>query len=284
MADRNPDENYTRQVECDYKSHRYSVRDNGAIMRHGDGLFPELGDEWTFGTFNSRGILQFKSVSVPKVVATAFHGPAPDDFYVAFHIDGNVENNRPENLRWLSPIEQVLDNPETVSAIMKRFGSIDAFLMRPSNLLLEGGQYLRFRTITGGEVLDAIKHLVSMSSEGPLRTGNVYVDWLNARKENETSSESIQGDGELITMDDAFLSAWSDLIKNYSDQYRFARQLDQCRKELRHDADGVFALTLYVGNDMQANWIRDKKLPEMEAFLTSELGARIHLQVETEKH
>ena len=282
MDSKNPDENYARQVECEYKTHRYSVRDNGAIMRHGDGTFPEL-EEWTFGTFNSRGILQFKNVSVPKVVATAFHGPAPDDSYVATHIDGDLENNRPENLRWLSSIELILDNPETVTAIMNRFGSIDAFLMRPSSLLLEGSQFLRFRMITGGEVLDAIKHLVSMSVDAPLRTGNVYVDWLKTREENSALSTDNHEDWKSINMDDAFLMAWSELIKSYSDQQRLARHLDSCRKELLKDSKGSFSLTIYVNSDAQADWIREKKLKEMEVFLMDKLETSIRLQVETEK-
>ena len=282
MENRNPDENYTRQVVCEYKSHRYSVRDNGAIMRHGEGLFPES-EEWTFGTFNSKGVLHFKNVSVSKVVATAFHGSAPNDFYVASHIDGNLENNRPENLRWLSPIEVVLDNPDTVAAIMNRFGSIDTFLMRPSSLLLDGSQFLRFQTITGGEVLDAIKHLVAISADGPLRTGNVYVDWLKTREEEESLSPDIPNDGQSITMDDAFLVAWSELIKSYSDQPRLARSLDRCRKELMRDSKGAFLLTIYVDTDAQASWLREKKLNEMEAFLITKLETPIRLQVETEK-
>lgn len=280
MENRNPDENYTRQVVCEYKSHRYSVRDNGAIMRHGD-----AGDEeWTFGTFNSRGILHYKNVSVPKVVATAFLGPAPNDFYFASHIDGNVENNRPENLRWLSPLEQILDNPKTISSIMERCGSIDAFLMNPANLLKEDVQFLRLQTITGGDVLDAIKHLVSMSSDVPLRTGNIYVDWLKAREEKKVCFAVDCNDGESLTMDDSFLLAWSALVKSYSDQHRLARQLESCRKEFGRDSSGALTLTIYMDNDMQTNWLREKKLHEMEDFLNAKLQHPIRLQIETDKH
>lgn len=280
MENRNPDENYTRQVVCEYKSHRYSVRDNGAIMRHGD-----AGDEeWTFGTFNSRGILHYKNVSVPKVVATAFLGPAPNDFYFASHIDGNVENNRPENLRWLSPLEQILDNPKTISSIMERCGSIDAFLMNPASLLKEDVQFLRLQTITGGDVLDAIKHLVSMSSDVPLRTGNIYVDWLKAREEKKDCFAVDCNDGESLTMDDSFLLVWSALVKSYSDQHRLARQLESCRKEFGRDSSGTLTLTIYMDNDMQTNWLREKKLHEMEDFLNAKLQHPIRLQIETDKH
>ena len=142
---------------------------------------------------------------------------------------------------------------------------------------------MRFRMITGGEVLDAIKHLVSMSADAPLRTGNVYVDWLKTREENSAPSTDNHEDWKSINMDDAFLMAWSELIKSYSDQQRLARHLDSSRKELLKDSKGSFSLTIYVNSDAQADWIREKKLKEMEVFLMDQLKTPIRLQVETEK-
>ena len=137
--------------------------------------------------------------------------------------------------------------------------------------------------MTGDDVLEAIKHLVAMSSNGPLRTGSVYVDWLKARQEKKESSDSIPNDGECITMDDTFLSAWSGLIKRYSDQPRLSRQLDKCRKDLRKEANGALSLTIFMDTDGQTNWIREKKLQEMQSILTDKLATPIRLQVETDK-
>lgn len=48
-----------------------------------------------------------------EFIATAFHGEPPSPQYVVDHIDTNCRNNRPENLRWLTRLENALMNPIT---------------------------------------------------------------------------------------------------------------------------------------------------------------------------
>lgn len=43
---------------------------------------------------------KFKSIGAHILVCTAFNGPAPDDRYIARHIDGNKMANYPYNLEW----------------------------------------------------------------------------------------------------------------------------------------------------------------------------------------
>ena len=50
------------------------------------------------------------------------------------HIDSNCRNNRPENLRWLTRLENALKNPATRKKIEYLCGSIEAFLENPSML------------------------------------------------------------------------------------------------------------------------------------------------------
>ena len=52
-------------------------------------------------------------VRVHQIVATAFHGSPEDQNMVIDHIDTNRCNNRPENLRWVTRLENVLNNPVT---------------------------------------------------------------------------------------------------------------------------------------------------------------------------
>ncbi len=48
------------------------------------------------------------TLSVHALVCAAFHGRRPDGKQAA-HGDGNASNNRPENLRWATPIENAAD-------------------------------------------------------------------------------------------------------------------------------------------------------------------------------
>lgn len=54
--------------------------------------------------------------------------------HVVDHIDTNRRNNRVENLRWITRLENILDNPITRKRIKLRCGSIEAFLANPSIL------------------------------------------------------------------------------------------------------------------------------------------------------
>lgn len=106
---------YTEERECDYKDRHYKVRDNGSVLRlPKDPAKTRKGDnEWTFGTFNKRnGYLFIGSHQVHRIVATAFHGKPEAETDIVDHIDTDRQNNRPENLRWATKLENAL-NPAT---------------------------------------------------------------------------------------------------------------------------------------------------------------------------
>ena len=71
-------DDYKVEVSCEYKGETYSVRDNGAIMRHPKkgGRTRSLDGKWTFGKKNeANGYMFFSSnIRVHQVVATAFWG------------------------------------------------------------------------------------------------------------------------------------------------------------------------------------------------------------------
>ena len=107
---------FDKEVECTYKDERYSVRDNGSIMRHPkEGKKPRpLDEKWTFGSRDPEdGYAKFCGQAVHRIVAIAFHGEPPTSQHVVDHIDTNRQNNRPENLRWVTKLENVLLNPFT---------------------------------------------------------------------------------------------------------------------------------------------------------------------------
>lgn len=130
------DQEYSREVECEYKGERYRVRDNGAILRlprDGKPKRPKDG-VWTFGEKIDRGYAKFCSESVHRIVAVAFLGEPPTKQHVVDHIDTNRQNNRPENLRWLTKLENILLNPITKAKIEYWCGSVESFLADPSQL------------------------------------------------------------------------------------------------------------------------------------------------------
>ncbi len=125
------------ETECVYKNEHYSVRDNGAVLRHAcKGKRPRPTDnQWTFGKQNAKnGYMYIASTPVHRIVATAFHNEAPGKDYVVDHRDTNRRNNRPENLLWVARLDNILSNPITVRKIIFRCGSVEAFLQDPSIL------------------------------------------------------------------------------------------------------------------------------------------------------
>lgn len=128
---------FSQKKQCTYEGERYSVRDNGAVFRHkSEGKRARPNDnQWIFGAENSSNpYLHISNIRVHRIVATAFHGEPPDLNYVVDHIDSNCRNNRPDNLRWLTRLENTLKNPATRNKIEYLCGSIEAFLKNPSML------------------------------------------------------------------------------------------------------------------------------------------------------
>lgn len=121
--------------DCVYKGEHYSVRDNGAVLRYSrTGKRKRKDDDvWTFGKANEQtGYMEIGSERVHRIVAYAFLGEPPTPQHVVDHIDTNRRNNRPQNLRWLTKLENVLNNPITRKKIEYLCGSVEAFVNDPS--------------------------------------------------------------------------------------------------------------------------------------------------------
>ena len=180
---------YDEVRECDYKGEHYSVRDNGAIMRHQrEGRRKSKYDNvWLWGKFDIySGYLKICSEPIHRIVATAFHGEAPSNNHVVDHIDTNRRNNRPENLRWLTKLENILNNPITVARIVEACGSIEAFLNDPS--ILKGHEnsdpnFSWMRTVTPEEAKVSYERLMNWAKDHPKPQGGKLGEWIFEKKE-----------------------------------------------------------------------------------------------------
>ena len=174
---------YTHEVECEYKGERYKVRDNGAVLRMAREGKPKRpkDDAWTFGDRIDRGYAQFCGESVHRIVATAFLGNPPTKQHVVDHIDTNRQNNRPENLRWLTKLENILLNPITKAKIEYWCGSVESFLADPSQL-------------NGHENEDT--HFAWMRAVNPIEAQNTLANWerilSKPRPENKSRRNAIE--------------------------------------------------------------------------------------------
>lgn len=168
---------------CEYRGEIYRVRDNGSVFRckKPENRKRPLDEKWTFGKpDNKKGYLNFSSETVHRIVATAFHGEQPSDKHIVDHIDTNKKNNRPENLRWITRLENILMNPITLSRIIYKYGSIDNFLSNPAKPI-DGELEQNFewmRTVTKEESDNTRKNLINWAKEGKIPVGGQLGEWI----------------------------------------------------------------------------------------------------------
>jgi len=203
---------FKQEVECIYKGEKYSVRDNGAVFRHSrEGKRPRKYDDfWTFGKPNgNHGYMAIASVSVHIIVATAFHGPRPTKEYVVDHVDTNRRNNRPENLKWVTRLENVLENPITRKRIITRCGSIEAFLANPS-LLRDGDvspDFSWMRTVTEAEAKVSKERLLAWAESDKQAFGSTLGEWVYSGKQSNASIPPLERNDKKPIVEDGF-EAW----------------------------------------------------------------------------
>lgn len=177
---------YVQEKSCTYKGEIYSVRDNGAVMRiTPEGKRPRpLDGYWNFGTKNpTNGYMTIGGHRVHIIVATAFYGERNSKVYVVDHIDTNRCNNRVENLRWLTKLENILLNEFTRQKIESICGSVENFLENPS--LLRGYEYQDknfewMRTVSKEEAENTLKSWKTLFEKPRVKTvnGQTIGEWI----------------------------------------------------------------------------------------------------------
>lgn len=179
-------DDFEKEVECIYKNETYSVRDNGAVLRH-----PRIENKprptdnvWTFGKYNNKtGYAEIAGERVHRIVATAFHGAAPTPQHVVDHIDTNRRNNRPENLRWITKLENILLNPITAKKIILTCGSIEEFLKDPSKLQKSyiDRDFEWMRAVSKEEAATSLERLLNWAKSDNVSSGGSLGEWIYSR-------------------------------------------------------------------------------------------------------
>ena len=199
---------YDETRECEYKGRTYLVRDNGAVCRlPKEGGRPSKWDNvWTFGTKREDNGYMYLTgnISIHQIVCTAFHGTPSDPKMVVDHIDTNHCNNRPENLRWITRLENTLNNPITRAKVELICGSVEAFLKDPSLLYGHESEDKNFSWMR------------VVSKEEAERSLKRWNEWAAKPKEERTPKGN--GVGEFIFSEEQeFIRSWNGgkLIPDY---------------------------------------------------------------------
>lgn len=190
------DINETEKI-CEYRGETYRVRENGSVFRlqKKNKRKRPLDEKWTFGKpCKHKGYMNFSSETVHRIVATAFHGNQPSKQHIVDHIDTNKKNNRPENLRWITRLENILLNPITLSRIIFKYGSVDNFLENPSKPI-DGELEQNFewmRTVTKEESDNTRRNLENWAKEGKIPKGGQLGEWIFNQNIHEEEEEEIR--------------------------------------------------------------------------------------------
>lgn len=181
---------YRRKADCTFQGRRYTARDNGAVYRHAkEGQRPRKADNhWTFGRPNPKtGYMELASVRVHRIVATAFHGEPPTPQHVVDHVDTNRRNNRPENLRWTTKMENLLTILITRPKITYRYGSVERFMkLSPEERNIEKApDYSWMRPVNPREAQVSFQRLSESVAESKPLAGGAPGPWIYQASQNE---------------------------------------------------------------------------------------------------
>lgn len=255
MDGRNLIDVFDCERQCEYRGRRYVVRDNGAILRlPKEGAKPNDNDNvWTFGKQDANtGYMLFPSaIRVHQVVATAFHGEPEDPKMVVDHKDTNKCNNRPENLQWVTRLENALNNPITRKKIELLCGSIEAFINDPTilrNAALE--QNIGWmRAVSKDEAEKCRKNLTRWAEDDNKKPpiGKGIGEWIY-KNDGDFGDESWDKDWMIRKKDSTYqiydhMAIDEEVKKAYEDQYGLKDSLTPRAKQLEWKTPTEFPLT-----------------------------------------
>jgi len=255
---------FDRQVTCTYRGETYRVRDNGAVFRfrrNGARLRP-LDEKWTFGRVNKkRGYMHISSIPVHRIVATAFLGPQPSKDHVVDHIDTNRQNNRPENLRWVTKLENILLNPITRRRVEIAYGSIENFLANPDRPI-PGKLPPNFewmRSVTKKEAEESYRRFLDWAKSGRKPSGGMLGEWVYTSRTEQYVEEP--------EPDDLIESRTPGAVQK---NWKTPSEFPLCPSEFRANALDEYRERLQNGEVFSRNHFGESKVESAELSESSE--------------
>ncbi len=162
-------EEFEEEKEVEYKNEKYKVRDNGAVYRYRKDKLRKYDEKWTFGNKNKSGYMVLSEHRVHIIVAGAFYGFKNSKEYVVDHIDTNRCNNRKENLRWITRLDNMLLNPVTYKKILLCYNNdIEKFLEDPGSISKYANSrqnYDWMRTVSKEEARNSYERVMKWAAE-----------------------------------------------------------------------------------------------------------------------
>jgi hypothetical protein len=186
---------FDKELAVEYRGEMYRVRDNGSVCRQRrpnkrkrpfDGI-------WTFGSANaSTGYMQVGTEVAHRIIATAFCGMQPSEKHVVDHIDTNRRNNRAENLRWITRLDNVLLNPITRRKVILAYGSIEQFLKDPGAPIKSQAtrNFEWMRTVSKEEAQKSYDNFIQWAEADKEPKGGMLGDWIYGRRDEPVVEET----------------------------------------------------------------------------------------------
>jgi hypothetical protein len=244
-------DDFKNEVICLYRNEHYSVRDNGAVLRHplNEKRQRPTDNYWTFGKLNIRtGYLEIASVRIHRIVAAAFLGEVPTKEHVVDHIDTNKQNNRPENLRWVTRLENILLNPITARRIELVCGSVEEFLADPSKFRdkFSDPNYDWMCTVSIQEAQASKERLLAWAKSNKPLQGGTLGEWIyNRGLSNQFTSNAIE---EL-----EFINSLTPNAVQIVQNWKTPSEFPCCPKTISHNPIADYTSNLKVGNIFSKN-------------------------------
>lgn len=172
------------------------------------------------------------------------------------HIDTNRANNRPENLRWLTRLENALLNEITARRIELVYGSIEAFLADPSKIQSEASypDVSWMRTVSKDEAAKTKSRFEAWAQSGSVPSGGAIGEWLYGTAER----------AEFEPDPEEYESLTPSVIQV---RWRMPTEFPECPMEVSDDALERYAESLVFGrvfarNDIYHSLVVQRSLVE----------------------